>query len=274
MKIDGKKLSEKILKRVREKIKQEELDLKLTAALIGEDPVSKVYLEKKQNACEQAGIEFELFQFSAKLSEEELEGKLKKMANNKHVSGAMIQLPIPKNYTSQPLLNTIPPEKDADVLSKGPLGRFYTATSPIMPPTPKAIAEILKEYELDVEGVNVGLVGTGALVGYPLSLWLHRQKATVIAVNEFTKNPEELLQEADIIISGIGIPNTVTADMVKPGAVVIDAGTAFIDGKLTGDVDFKNVSEKASLITPTPGGVGPITVSCLLENLVTLNTDT
>lgn len=271
MLIDGKKISEKILGRVKTELEQDYKQLKLAGIMVDDNEVSESYLKKKQEACEKVGIKFELIQFSSKLNQEELENKIQKLAEDKNTSGIIIQLPLPHKFNPQEILNLIPKEKDVDVLSEAALGNYYTATSSVMPPTVKAVTEILNEYRVEVKGTNVVLVGTGALVGYPLSLWLHRQKATVIAVNEFTSEPIEILRSANVIISGVGIPGTVTKEMISENAVVIDAGTSFVEGKMKGDVDFEKVSKKARLITPVPGGVGPVTVACLLENLVILN---
>jgi len=173
--------------------------------------------------------------------------EIKKIAEDPNNSGVVIQLPLSENLNTEEILNLIPSEKNIEVSS----------------PVVCGIAHILKEYKISLKGKNIVLVGKGRLVGRPLTAWLKKQKLAVSNIDKIKK--------ADIIISGVGKPNLVTGDMVKKGVVVIDAGTSFRHGKLLGDVDFKDVSKKASYITPVPGGVGPMTVACLLKNLVKLN---
>ena len=265
---DGKKLAEKVLEKLRKEIKNRRLKLKLTVILVGDNPVSKVYINQKKMACEKVGIRFELFKFPSKISSQKFKKEIKKIVKNPANSGVIIQLPLPKKFNAQEILNLIPPEKDIDVLSEKSLGKFYTGGSKIIPPVVCGISHFFKEYKIPIKGKNVVLVGAGRLVGQPLALWLLREKAMVSVINEFTKKPSFITKKADIIISGVGKPNLIKGNMVKNGVIVIDAGTSVKNGKLVGDVDFKSVSQKASYITPVSGGVGPVTVACLIENLV------
>ncbi len=270
--LDGKKLSEKILRSLKREIEKKRLKLKMAVILVGEDLASEVFIRQKQKACEKVGINFRLFRFSSQVSPRKLKKEIQKIVEKPNVKGAIIQLPLPKGFDSQEFLNLIPPEKDIDVLSEINIGKFYTGTLPILPPTVSGISRLLKEYKISFKGKNIVLIGIGRLVGRPSALWLLKEKATFSVVDKFTKNISFFTKKADIIISGAAKPNLVTGKMVKRGVVVIDVGTSFEKGKRKsiGDVDFKSVSKQASYITPVPGGVGPMTVACLLENLIKL----
>ncbi len=269
--LDGKKLSEKILKNLAGEIKKKRLKLKLAVILVGDDFSSKVYIRKKREACEDIGIGFEFFKFSSRIRKENLRKEVKKIAKRADIRGIVVQLPLPEGFDSQEFLNLIPSEKDVDVLSEINIGKFYVGTLPISSPTTEGIRYLLKEYKISARGKNVVLVGAGRLVGRPLTLWLLKEKATISIVDEYTENISYFTKKADIIISGVGKPHLITAKMVKKGVVVIDVGTFRRKGRLVGDVEFKGVSKKASYITPIIGGVGPMTVACLLENLVKLS---
>jgi len=197
----------------------------------------------------------------------------KKICRKPDISGVVIQLPLPESLQNndQEILNIVPQEKDIDILSEENLGKFYTGNLSVLPPVVGAISHLLNSYKISVKGKDILLVGAGRLVGFPLAIWLLKQKATVSVINEFTEDASFFLKKADIVISGVGKPNLIKGSMVKNGVVIIDAGTSLRKGKLKGDVDFKSVSKKASHIAPVPGGVGPLTVAYLLENLVKLN---
>lgn len=286
--LDGKKLSEEILENLkkdynspnesshspkggRDPIKKRKLKLRLAVIQVGENPVSKIFISQKKKACEKAGINFKLFKFPAKISASKLKKEIEKIVKNLANSGVIIQLPLPKKFFPEEFLNLIPEEKDIDVLSEKSLGKFYQGTLLILPPTVSGISRLLKSYQIKVKGKDVVIVGAGRLVGNPLVLRLLQQEATVSVLNDFTKDIPSFTKKADILISGVGKPDLITGKMVKKGIVVIDAGTTIKKEKLVGDVDFKSVSKKASYITPVPGGVGPMTVACLIENLVKLN---
>lgn len=271
--LDGKKIAQDILENLKKNIKNKRLKLKLAIVSAGENQLSQVFLRQKQKASEKIGISFELFKFSSKISVSELKKQIEKICKKPVNSGVVIQLPLPKKISpkDQEILNLVPPNKDIDILSEKNLGRFYSGTLSVLPPVVGAIACLLKEYKIPIKGKNVLLFGAGRLVGFPLALWFFKEKATVSVVNEFTKNISPLTQKADIIVSGVGKPDLINGKMVKRGVVVIDAGSTWENGKLVGDVNFESVSKKASYITPVPGGVGPMTVACLLENLIKLN---
>jgi methylenetetrahydrofolate dehydrogenase (NADP+)/methenyltetrahydrofolate cyclohydrolase len=269
--LDGKKLSGKILEELKEELKKTVLKLRLAVIQVGENPISSVYIERKGKAAEKIGIGFKLYQIDEKTSPEELKEEIEKIVSETKNSGVIIQLPLPKKFSPEEFLNLIPEEKDVDVLSEKSLGKFYQGTSRIIPPIVAGILGLLRNYKIELKGKNIALVGAGRLVGLPLTLQLLREKATVSVLNEFTKDTAYFTKKADILISGVGKPNLIKGNMVKKGVVVIDAGTTKLKGKLLGDVDFKSVAKKASYIAPVPGGVGPMTVACLLENLVKLN---
>jgi len=270
--LDGKKLADEILRKLKKEIKTKRLKLKLAVVLVGEDSASKVFIRKKQEACKRIGVNFELSEFPSKISRSKLKKEIDKIVKNPANSGIVIQLPLPRGFNPQEFLNLIPPEKNIEVFS----------------PVVCAISYLLKEYRISLKGKKIVLVGTGRLVGLPLALWLSKEKANFEVLDKFTKNISSFVKKADIIISGVGKPNLIAGKMVKRGVVVIDAGTTFRKpasakasasgqtksvgkGKLVGDVDFKSVAKKASYITPVPGGVGPLTVACLLENLVKIS---
>jgi len=230
--IDGKKISEKILNRL-----DVEKQLKLAVVLVGDDPKSKIYVRKKREACERVGIDFELFKISGDIQEAELIEKIKRVIKDNAISGIVVQLPLPKYINTDKILKLIPKERDAEFIS----------------PVVCAIDHILEEYNISLENKKIVLIGRGRLVGNPVAEWLDRLDLSFSGIED--------IQQADIIISGAGQPDLIKKDMVKQGAVVIDVG---------GDVS-SDVSEKAGYMTPTIGGVGPVTVACLLENLIRLN---
>ncbi len=241
--LDGKKLAGKILENLKKEIKKKQLKLKLAVILVGEDPASKIFIREKGRACKFVGIGFESFIFSFEISQKELKKEIKKIEEDSIVSGMVIQLPLPKKFNTDEILNLIPLKKNVEIIS----------------PVVCAVERLLKEYKISLRAKNIVLVGRGRLVGQPLAAWFKKQK---IKFQGLSFLEGQSLKKADIIISGVGKQNLITGEMVKKGVVVIDAG---------GDVDFKSVSKKASYITPIPGGVGPLTVACLLENLVKLN---
>jgi methylenetetrahydrofolate dehydrogenase (NADP+) / methenyltetrahydrofolate cyclohydrolase len=243
--IDGKKISEKILGELRHKIEKEKLKVKLAAILIGDDFASKVYVKKKHEACKKIGIGFELFNFTSDILEKDLRDKIKEIAESPDVTGILIQLPLPKNFNTEEILEYIPEDKDAEKIS----------------PVVCAVEGIIKEYNIELKNKKIALVGRGRLVGNPIAEWLKKKGLEFSDIKDMHK--------ADIIITGVGKPKMITGEMVKEGVVVIDIGFSHDqNGKAVGDVDFEEVSQKAKLITPVPGGVGPITIACLLKNLV------
>lgn len=270
--LNGKKLSEKILANLKREIRKSNLELKLAVILIGENLTSQIFINQKKKACGKVGINFQLFKFPANIKSSALKKKIKKIIKEPVNSGIIIQLPLPKKFFPEEFLNLIPKEKDIDVLSEKSLGEFYQGTLPILPPTVSGILNLFKNYKVNPKGKNIVIIGAGRLVGFPLATQLLKEKAALSVLNKFTKDVTSFIKKADILISGVGKPNLISGRMVKKGVIIIDAGTSYKRGRLVGDVNFKSVSKKASYITPVPGGVGPLTVACLIENLVKLNT--
>lgn len=260
--MNGKRIAEKVLLDVKKRAG----NLKLAVILVGDSRPSKIFIKKKKEACLNAGIGFELFIFPSSIKEAYLAKEVKKICSNPENSGVVIQLPLPKHINTQKILNIVPPEKDADVLTGHNLGNFYCGDSSLLPPVVRAVSLFLKR----VEGKNVVLIGSGRLVGLPLSLWLVQKGATVSVLNRKTKNISFFTKNADVVISGAGSPGIIKGSMVKKNSIVIDMGTSFKKGKLLGDVDIKSVSGKTKKIAPVPGGLGPATVACLLYNLTEL----
>ncbi|MCL0056722.1 bifunctional 5,10-methylenetetrahydrofolate dehydrogenase/5,10-methenyltetrahydrofolate cyclohydrolase [Dehalococcoidia bacterium] len=271
--LDGKKLSERIIADLKKKIKKSNLKVRLVVIQVGENLVSQIFINQKKIACQKTGIDFQSYKFSAKTSSLEFKKAITRIVKNPINSGVIIQLPLPKRFEGgiEQFLNLIPEEKDIDVLSEKSLGKFYQGTLKILPPTVNGILYLLKNYKIKLKGKNVVVIGAGRLVGFPLAVQLLKEKATLSVLNEFTKDTPSFTKKADILISGVGKPNLIKGNIVKRGVVIIDAGTSLEKGKLSGDVDLQSVSKKASYITPVPGGVGPLTVAYLLENLVKLN---
>jgi len=269
--LDGKKLTRKILEELKEKIKSSNLKLKLAIIFVGENPASQAFINQKEKVCRALGIGFELHRYPETIKTEGLVQAVKGISANPQVSGVIIQLPLPVHIDSQVVLGNILPEKDPDVLTPRNSAKFYSGDFSLLLPTLAGIVRLLEEYKIKVKGKNAVVVGAGKLVGRPAAFWLISQEATVTVVNVFTKKLADFTKKADLIISGVGKPGLIKGIMVKKGVVIVDAGTSVKKKEIVGDVDFKSVSKKASFITPVPGGVGPMTVAMLLENLVKLN---
>lgn len=259
--IDGKKIGQKILERVKEKAQKFERPLRLAAVLVGDIPELKKFIKLKKKAAEEIGVEFRTYEFPEDVTNSKLRIEVNKISKAKVNHGVIIELPLPECLNTRYLLNTIPEEKDVDVLSEKSQAKFFSGRSKILPPAVETVKQIFEEYSIEPKGKITAVFGYGLLVGKLVSHWLINQGATVSVITEYTKEPEKVSREADIIVSGVGKPNLITEDMVKNEAVIIDFGK---------DVDFESVSKKAKLITPPIGGVGPIVVAAVLKNLVEL----
>lgn len=235
---------------------------------IGNDPISEKTIKAKEEACNRVGIYFRYHQFEEDTPELTIINKIKELNNDDYVNGIMINLPIPERYNEKRLLNTIINSKDIDGLTDINIGRLISGRKSITPCTVLGIMELLNNYNVDLDGKDVVIVGKGKLVGRPLINVLLNAGATVTVCHSRTENLKKHTSRADIIISATGFRNLITADMVKEGAVVVDAGCVYEDGQIYGDVDFDKVSKKASLITPQAGGVGPMTIAMFLKNII------
>ena len=270
--IDGKELAKKIranLKIECDELKKKNIKSKLAVIMVGEDPASKVYVRNKSRACEDVGIEYEEYLLGEKTTQKELIELIKKLNNDKTVNGILLQSPIPSNLDINEAFRTISPEKDVDGFNPINVGKLVLNQDTFVSCTPYGIMKMFEEYNIDLTGKNVVILGRSNIVGKPLIHCCLNKNATVTSCHSKTQNLAQKAKEADVLISAIGKANFVTADMVKDGAVVIDVGINRLDnGKITGDVDFENVKEKASYITPVPGGVGPMTIAMLMNNVI------
>ena len=271
--IDGKQIAAHIAEKTKqraEKLAKNGLQPKLAVLIVGDDKPSHMYVRTKGKAAERAGIAFSLTELPKDATKEEIINTIKKIQSNKSITGLITQLPLPHREWENDVVNSIRPDIDVDCLTDTNLGKLVAETNTIVPPTPGAVMDILESLGVDPAGKRVVIVGTGTLVGKPLAIMMMNQLATVVTCNIQTKNTKELCKDADILISAVGKKHLITKDMVKKGAIVIDAGVDFDNGEMFGDVDVARVSKRASHITPTPGGVGPLTVARLLENTVIL----
>ena len=270
--IDGKELAKKIrasLKIECEELKQKNINSKLAVIMVGEDPASKVYVRNKSRACEDVGIEYEEYLLDSKITQKELIELIEKLNNDKTVNGILLQSPIPSNLDINEAFRTISSEKDVDGFNPVNVGKLVLNQDTFVSCTPYGIMKMFEEYDIDLTGKNVVILGRSNIVGKPLIHCCLNKNATVTSCHSKTQNLAQKAKEADILISAIGKANFVTADMVKDGAVVIDVGINRLNnGKITGDVDFESVKEKASYITPVPGGVGPMTIAMLMNNVI------
>lgn len=269
--LDGKKLSEKILDGIKEKISQMPKKPRLAVVLVGENPVSLKYIKQKENACKKIGADFILYNFPESVTSKKLREELNNIIKSPLNTGIIIQLPLPQHVNKQYILDAVPHQKDVDVLSSSSLGKFYTGKSGIISPTTGGIARLLEEYKIEMKGKIVVIVGAGSLVGKPFGILALQRGATVVLCNEFTKNIADFTKKADILISATGKPDLISGKMIKKGVVLVDAGFSTVDNTIKGDINFESASKKSSYITPVPGGVGPMTVAFLLCNLIKLN---
>ena len=270
--LDGKELAKKVREGVKEqvdKLKNKGINPKLAVVMVGNDSASAVYVKNKSNACRKAGIEFEEFLLPEKTTEEELINLIKKLNKDKNVHGILLQSPVPKHINIDRAFDTISPEKDVDGFNAVNVGNLTIGRDCLVSCTPYGVMRLLEEYNIDVSGKRAVVIGRSNIVGKPMLQCLLSKDATVTICHSKTKDLSEVVSEADIVISAIGRPNFVTGNMIKDGAVVIDVGiNRMEDGSLCGDVKFDEVESKASFITPVPGGVGPMTVAMLVENVV------
>ena len=270
--IDGKELAKKIRANLRiecEELNERGIKSKLAVIMVGDDPASKIYVRNKSRACEDVGIEYEEYILESNISQKELTDLIKKLNQDNTVNGILLQSPIPSNLDINEAFRTIAPEKDVDGFNPVNVGKLVLGQDTFVSCTPYGIMKMFGEYNIDLSGKNVVILGRSNIVGKPLIHCCLNKNATVTTCHSKTQNIKEIASKADILISAIGKANFVTADMVKENAVVIDVGINRLDnGKITGDVDFENVKEKASYITPVPGGVGPMTIAMLMNNVI------
>ena len=269
--MDGKALSEKILKEIEQE--HSELEKKagrkagLAVIIVGENPASQIYVRNKIRACERVGFHSETIRLDENISEESLLLEIEKLNNDSNIDGILVQLPIPRHIDGLKVINAISAEKDVDGFHTTNIGKMMIGDETgFLPCTPAGVIQMFEEYNIDLEGKDVLVIGQSNIVGKPMTLLLIKKRATVQVCNSKTKNLSEKLQKADVVVAAAGSPKLIKAIDVKEDVVVIDVGINRVDGKLCGDVDFEEVSKKASFITPVPGGVGPMTIAMLIKN--------
>ena len=271
VKIDGKAFSQVIL----EKIREEHNQLKekygkqagLAVVIVGNNPASQVYVRNKMKACENVGFYSENIELDENISEEELLQEINKLNKNDRINGILVQLPLPSHINELKIIDRISPEKDVDGFHVANIGKMVIGDETgFLSCTPYGIMQLLEEYKIEIAGKDAVIIGRSNIVGKPMALMLIQKGATVQVCNSRTKDLRKKLNEADIIIVAAGVPKLLKKEDVKEGAVVIDVGINRVDGKICGDVDYEEVVEKTSYITPVPGGVGPMTIASLIKN--------
>lgn len=264
--IEGKKIAQQI----KEKIRMQALKLAkkpgLAVILVGDNPASKSYVRSKERVCADLGFYSERYELSEKTTEKELLQLILELNNNPKIHGVLVQLPLPKHINEKIIISSISPDKDVDGLHPTNIGNLLSGNESIVPCTPKGIIKLIESTGEKIEGKHAVVVGRSNLVGRPVSILLLNRNATVTICHSKTQNLSGHTKLADILVVAVGKPKLITADMIKKNAVMIDVGINRVEDKLLGDVDFDNVKDKCSWITPVPGGVGPMTVAMLMEN--------
>jgi methylenetetrahydrofolate dehydrogenase (NADP+)/methenyltetrahydrofolate cyclohydrolase len=262
----GKDLSDQIREDIRREIRHFPDAPGLAVVLIGEDPASQVYVRNKKKACEEVGIASYPYYLSSDIPEDNLLALIQHLNNNQNVHGILVQLPLPEHIRESKVIDAISWLKDVDGFHPYNVARLFSSKPGLVPCTPLGIIELLERNHIQIAGRHAVIVGSSYIVGKPLSLLLLNKGATVTVCHKYTQQLDKMTRQGDILISAVGKSGLITRDMVKTGAVLIDIGISFKEGKTVGDVDFDNVLDKVSYITPVPGGVGPLTVTMLLKN--------
>ena len=269
--IDGKELAKNIregLKAEVKELKNADINPKLAVIMVGDDKASKVYVKNKSKACEDVGIEYEEYLLPEKTKMQELLELIDKLNNDETVHGILVQSPLPKGLDANEAFKAISPKKDVDGFNPINVGKLSLNQDCFVSCTPYGIVKMLENYNIPIEGAHAVIIGRSNIVGKPLAKCLLNKNATVTVCHSKTKNLKEMTKQADILIAAIGKAKLITADMVKEGAAVIDVGINRTENGLVGDTDFDNIKEKASFITPVPGGVGPMTIAMLMTNVI------
>ena len=265
--LDGKKIATDLRAQLKEKIENYPQKIGLAVVIVGEDPASQIYVRNKVKACESVGIISSVYALPETVSQNDLEDLLSGLAKDSNVHGILLQLPLPKGFDAESAMSKIPPEKDVDGFSAVDLGQLVLNKERFVACTPLGVMKMLEYEQIELTGKHAVVLGRSDTVGKPMALLLLNANATVTICHSKTQNLQEICKTADVLVSAIGKAKFVTEDMVKDGAIVVDVGiNRDENGKLCGDVDFDNVSKKASYITPVPGGVGPMTITMLLYN--------
>ncbi|AXE61769.1 bifunctional methylenetetrahydrofolate dehydrogenase/methenyltetrahydrofolate cyclohydrolase FolD [Candidatus Thioglobus sp. NP1] len=265
--IDGKEIAKNLRLKISEEVKKLDRPPGLAVILVGEDPASAVYVRNKERACNEAGFFSDKIIKSENITEEQLLEEVERLNHDPQIDGILVQLPLPSHINANKVIEHISPLKDVDGFHSENIGKLMQNKSHLRPCTPKGVMTMLASIGCEVMGMNCVVIGASNIVGRPMAMELLNARGTVTICNSKTKNVAEKVMQADIVVVGVGIPKMVKGDWVKDGAVVIDIGINRLDdGSLVGDVDFDAIKDKASAITPVPGGVGPMTIATLLEN--------
>lgn len=269
--IDGKKIADELVAAAGRRVAATGKTVTLAVVLVGDNPASKVYVRNKMRACEKAGITSRQFHMPADSSEESVLGKIRELNDDPQTRGILVQLPLPAAIDADKVLETISPDKDVDGFHAVHMGRLASNLPSLQPCTPAGCMELLRKSGATIAGANAVVVGRSNIVGKPMALMLINAGATVTVCNSKTRDMGAITRRADILVVAIGRANYISGDMIKPGATVIDVGINRIsDGSLAGDVDFASARDVAAAITPVPGGVGPMTVAMLINNVLSI----
>ena len=266
--LDGKLLSKKIQEQIKEEVSTLSEKPCLLVILVGHDQASQIYVASKEKACKKVGMESKTIVLEDNISQKELIKIIRQANEDSTIHGILVQMPLPKYMDELAVVNEIDPKKDVDGLHTYNQGKLMLGQKGLTPCTPKGIMHLLDEYHVQLQGKNALVIGRSILVGKPVAQLLLQRGATVTIAHSKTKNLKEICQTMDIVVCAVGKPKTVTEDMIKEGAVVVDVGINRVLGNIIGDVDYLSVAPKTSRITPVPGGVGPMTIACLLENVL------
>ena len=270
--IDGRSLAKKVEEEVKKGVEALKAEMGITPGLatilVGEDPASKMYVRLKHKACERVGIHAEDHDLPATISQEELIAHIQQLNQRNDIHGILLQLPLPRHLNDKEAMLAIDPRKDADGFHPYNMGNLLIGNEGFVPCTPKGVIRAMEEHGVQIQGKHAVVVGHSNVVGKPMAAMLINRNATVSVCHVFTQNLEQYTLDADILVVGTGVKHLIKADMVKEGVVVFDVGITEENGKVYGDVDFENVIKKASLITPVPGGVGPMTISILMQHVL------
>ena len=271
--IDGKAVSAQVKERIRletEQLKDKGIEVGLAVVIVGDDPASKVYVRNKKLACEAVGFKSYEYALPEETTEEQLLELIKRLNADEKVNGILVQLPLPKHLDDKVIINNIVPEKDVDAFHPVNVGKIMIGDYSFLPCTPAGVMELIKSTGTEIAGKECVVIGRSNIVGKPQAMLLLHQSGTVTICHSKTQNLKDVCSRADILVAAVGRAKMITADYIKEGAVVIDVGmNRDENGKLCGDVDFEDCKDKASYITPVPGGVGPMTIAMLMENTLT-----
>lgn len=266
--LDGKKLRDELLVQYKKKIKEEKLNITLAIILVGNNEASKLYIKNKKKYCTEVGIKVDKYLLDEDTSEEVLINLIKDLNEDEEVTGIILQSPVPDGIDFDKCSGMILPSKDVDGFTKDNVYNLYLNKKSILPCTVKGIIKLLEYYNIEINGKNVAIIGRGNIVGKPLAMALENRNATVSLLHSKTKDLKMFTKDADIVVVACGIPKLLKKEMIKEGSVVIDVGISRVDGKIVGDIDFDNIKDIALFVTPNPGGIGPMTIAMIIDNLI------